>query len=926
MLARLLSSRRLWAVLASLLIAALVGGMAVSSADVGALLGYGYGGGDYGGGAPVTDYPFGGAVEDLAGCADHVLPANDDRSTAAVPLPFALDFLGDTYSSVYVNNNGNLTFRAPEPTYEPHDLAVGGVPMIAPFLADVDTRPAGSGVVTYGSTTVDGRPAFCVNWLRVGYFARHVDRRDSFQALLVASGSNGDFDIVFNYDEVAWEAGDASGGVDGLGGLAATAGWTSGDGVAGHHELLPGSATAGGLLDSNPSTGLIHGSRDSAQLGRYVFPVRNVPVETAAPAISGTAVQGQVLGVAHGTWTNDPTSYGYRWQRCDALGASCEPIDGATSPTYTLGDDDVGHTVVVEETATNAGGDSLPAASAPTAVVVALPPVEVAPPTVSGTAQEGRTLTEHHGSWTNRPVSFTYQWKRCAVGGGDCVAIAGATDDAYTATASDVGSVLVVEETAHNTGGASAPASSSATAAVLPAPPSPVSPPTISGVAIRGHQLSVEHGAWTNDPTSYGHQWQRCDALGAACQPIAGATGDAYTATASDVGHALRVQETAANAGGSSQPQTSAPTAIVVPSAPVNVSPPTITGIPRRGQTLTEHHGDWTDAPTGFTYRWERCDPGGGCVAIAGAVTAAYTLTASDVGHAIVVEETARNAQGTSDPATSEPTGTVSEAIARVTVTAQGGAPLSGASVVYVAADGTATSATTDGDGVASLSGLPDGDDTVYAWLSGYRPKVASVSVSGGSGDATVSLDPGDVGVATLVSHQLTPQEIEDAGIDTSDPDNQLVYGFDITLDYTGDPSLPHELCGNLNGAGQFVGGTAFGACGGGGGGGGASGCAGTSCHGSGGLVAVGTTIQGHPLIELLHLSGHATVLKQLFSVDMTVANLSGEPFDLTGGSATLSLPAGLSLAPTATPQSETQDVATVPGGGAVTTSWIVRG
>ena len=63
--------------------------------------------------------------------------------------------------------------------------------MIAPFLADVDTRGVGSGLVTYGDVTVGGRTAFCVNWVDVGYFSARVDKRNSFQLLLDPAGHAG---------------------------------------------------------------------------------------------------------------------------------------------------------------------------------------------------------------------------------------------------------------------------------------------------------------------------------------------------------------------------------------------------------------------------------------------------------------------------------------------------------------------------------------------------------------------------------------------------------------------------------------------------------------------------------------------------------------------------------------------------------------
>ena len=84
----------------------------------------------------------------------------------------------------------------------------------------------------------------------------------------------------------------------------------------------------------------------------------------------------------------------------------------------------MGQTLEVQETASNAGGSSTPAASAATSVVLPPPPVNTAPPTISGTAQQGQTLTESHGAWTNSPTSYTYQWLQCD-STGNCTTITG---------------------------------------------------------------------------------------------------------------------------------------------------------------------------------------------------------------------------------------------------------------------------------------------------------------------------------------------------------------------------------------------------------------------------------------------------------------------------------------------------------------------
>jgi hypothetical protein len=108
-----------------------------------------------------------------------------------------------------------------------------------------------------------------------------------------------------------------------------------------------------------------------------------------------------------------------------------------------------------------------------------------------------------------------------------------------------------------------------------PLPPIPVgaSGPSISGRAIEGQRLTETHGGWSQGPTSYAYQWLRCNSAGRVCAPIAGATAQAYTVTRADVGHALRVEEWAADiSGAAAAPSTSAGTPIVRPLVPVRAS------------------------------------------------------------------------------------------------------------------------------------------------------------------------------------------------------------------------------------------------------------------------------------------------------------------------------------------------------------------
>nr|WP_198415664.1 nidogen-like domain-containing protein [Cryobacterium sandaracinum] len=171
-----------------------------------------------------------------------------------------------------------MTFDAPRGRYTPFGLSATRTPIIAPFFADVDTRGTGTDPVAYGyrETTFEGHAAFCVSWVNVGYFSGKEDKTNSFQLLLVSrpDAGVGAFDIVFNYGRVQWETGDASNGVDGLGGSSARVGFSSGTGIPGSYSELPGSGTNGSFLDTSP-VGLVHSSLGSATLGRYTFPVRS---------------------------------------------------------------------------------------------------------------------------------------------------------------------------------------------------------------------------------------------------------------------------------------------------------------------------------------------------------------------------------------------------------------------------------------------------------------------------------------------------------------------------------------------------------------------------------------------------------------------------------------------------------------------------
>ncbi len=377
------------------------------------------------------------------------------------------------------------------------------------------------------------------------------------------------------------------------------------------------------------------------------------PTDAALPSISGRTEEGQTLAASQGSWTGSPTSYAYRWQDCDALGEGCLDAPGGASATYELTASDVGGTVRVVVTATNAGG-STEATSQATGTVLASPPAaptNTMRPAITGTEVEGDTLTASEGSWTGSPTSYADQWQDCNTSGEACANITDATSSSYKLASSDVGHTVRALVIATNAGG-SGEADSALTTTVLedsPPPPANSALPNVSGKAEEGKTLKASEGSWTGGPTSYGYVWEDCNSAGEACTSISGATSSSYKLTSTDVGHKLRVQVTAANAGGSAK-ATSQATGAVVAAPPTNTAPPSVSGTAEEGKTLKASEGAWTGRPTSYAYRWEDCNSAGeACTSISGATSSSYKLTSTDVGHELRVHVTATNADGSGE-------------------------------------------------------------------------------------------------------------------------------------------------------------------------------------------------------------------------------------------------------------------------------------
>ena len=242
---------------------------------------------------------------------------NDDGSSQSLDLTTVfgaagLDLFGHTYTHIYVNNNGNVTFTGPNSTYTPGAITAGSNPIIAPFWADVDTRggtvtpspggnSTGSDLVYYSLDATNH--VLTVTWDDVGYYSGHTSPVDAFQLQLIGLG-NGDFDIVFRYELINWTTGDASGGHNGLGGSIARAGYSAGDGNPAHYFELPGSGNQTSMLNLDSTVG------NTGIAGVDVFQVTSGAV-TNAPIASGTVSFADPDDSAH-TASFQPEGAGYK--------------------------------------------------------------------------------------------------------------------------------------------------------------------------------------------------------------------------------------------------------------------------------------------------------------------------------------------------------------------------------------------------------------------------------------------------------------------------------------------------------------------------------------------------------------------------------------------------------------------------------------
>ncbi|MDX6469211.1 MAG: hypothetical protein QOF75_1014, partial [Gaiellaceae bacterium] len=263
--------------------------------------------------------------------------------------------------------------------------------------------------------------------------------------------------------------------------------------TAGASPLVPGSNWGGTgwtfwqWTDCAKVPGISHcvdGDRvNGASAAPFAVPAlpSGAPAPATPPAIVGTAQAGLQLAGVPGGWSGGkPVAFTYQWSTCDAAGAGCTALPGATLETYKPTTADVGHALRLSVTATTSAGTA--AASSPATLAVraggapgTTPPAVIAPPTLTGTPQVGQTLTAAAGTWSGSPTSFAYEWRRCDAAGATCTTIVGQTSSSYTPTPDDIGATLSLIVTATGKGGSQATVVPTTPAiAAAPVPPAVV--------------------------------------------------------------------------------------------------------------------------------------------------------------------------------------------------------------------------------------------------------------------------------------------------------------------------------------------------------------------------------------------------------------------------------------------------------------------
>jgi hypothetical protein len=363
------------------------------------------------------------------------------------------------------------------------------------------------------------------------------------------------------------------------------------------------------------------------------------------PAIAGAAVTGETLS-ASAEWGSPVPIVTRRWQRCDAAGANCVDVPGettgaypgATVGTYVVTDADLGHTLRVIETATDASDPALSA----TTVGPATTPVQSGAPrpaytrtTSTGTVEQGGALVPGSQGLDDTTVDFAFPF---------AVSFFGAE---YTsARLSSNGNIQFDSDNPTERNGAL--------------------PTTQFGPAILAHwddlvTTASGEGVYvtvTGDaPNRVLHLVWRADRFDPAMSVMDQVNFEVRLRESSPTISLVygNVTGSGASATVGLQAASISPFSDTFPfSLPAGLqidyasSRPTIAGTAREGLALSANDATWIGPGTITTsFQWLECDAaGGGCAAISGATGATFTPAAAHVGRRLRLRATASNDRG----------------------------------------------------------------------------------------------------------------------------------------------------------------------------------------------------------------------------------------------------------------------------------------
>jgi surface antigen len=206
-----------------------------------------------------------------------------------------------------------------------------------------------------------------------------------------------------------------------------------------------------------------------------------------------------------------------------------------------------------------------------------------ASPTITGKPQVGVKLVSHHGEWSAKHLTFSYQWLA------NGRPIPGATARSFRPTARQLGDVIRAKVTATKAGAHTGTAQSAATDSVAKGVFVSSTQPVVAGTAQVGVQLSGTDPT-VKPATSLQYQWF------AGRQPIAGADNPTFTPTADQLDAVLQLKVVARAPGYKTLRVRSAPTDAVDPGTFEARTPPSISGVAQVDHPLTASAGAWKPA------------------------------------------------------------------------------------------------------------------------------------------------------------------------------------------------------------------------------------------------------------------------------------------------------------------------------------------